>query len=914
MMSLPFPRLVLCATALLASTIAVIGQDQHQRSPANRSWPPGLLEVPPDSPALAPAEALKTFYMPPGYQLELVASEPLVKDPVAIDWDPDGRLWVVEMTGFVRDLNAPEPNLDRIGNLVVLEDTDRDGRMDKRTVFADGLVLPRALKVLDTGVLLGEPGSLWWMPDTNGDLRADAKELVTSDYGELRGSIEGNANGLYWGLDNWIHTSGGDVYLRLKHGKFEVRRTVLRGQWGISQDDGGRSYRNSNSSALHVDFVPGPYYARHPTPVRTRGSYDALRDDDDAINVVWPIRPNPGTNRAYQLGINRPDGTLNKFTAVCAPLVYRGDRLPGDLYGNVFLAEPAANLVSRIILEDTGTTLRARKAYENAEFLASTDERFRPVYLSNGPDGALYVVDFYRGILQDRASTTGYLRDYIVSHKMEQPIELGRIYRVVHESMRRDPPPRPSSKASATELVAMLSHANGWWRDTGQRLLVERGDRLRQADPKAFQSVVTALETLAGSSDDWRTRVHALWTLDGLDAIEPAAVIRALGDTSRDVRTQAVRIAERWIGEKAHPVQAAVITLVDDADWSVRQQVAATLGALPPGPRETAIADLLAKHGTDPVVMDAALSGVRGVEEALVERLLQPGVDESASRAAAITMTAALIVRSGAQTSAQNLFAWIADGARPEWQRSALLRGAEVALLGARMPGTPPPRAAALPAPPCPTCPGARSGPGGEYAFPGVREAQQAAAGRGGRGAGPALRLAQEPTALTALAAQGGELGTRAAAVVARTEWPGKPGAAAAAAPLSPADQQRFNAGRDVYRNVCQACHQPDGRGQDRVAPSLIGSDFTLGSPEILARIVLNGKEGPTGLMPPLGATMSDGDLAAVLTYIRREWGHTESAIDAETIGTVRAATAGRTRAWTNEELLKLPGAGNGQR
>src|SRR6185436_13810881 len=203
-----------------------------QSSPANRPWPPGVQKVSNESPVLSPADALKTFFMPPGYHLELVASEPLVQDPTVMDWDLEGRLWVVEMTGFVRDLDAPEPNLDRIGNVVVLEDTNHDGKMDKRTVFADGLILPRALKVLDRGVLVGEPGSLWLMHDTNGDLKVDTKELVTNQYGRLQGGVEGNANGLYWGLDNRLYTTGeADVYFRLKDLKFEVLKTLERGEW-----------------------------------------------------------------------------------------------------------------------------------------------------------------------------------------------------------------------------------------------------------------------------------------------------------------------------------------------------------------------------------------------------------------------------------------------------------------------------------------------------------------------------------------------------------------------------------------------------------------------------------------------------------------------------------------------------------
>ena len=234
---------------------------------------------------------------------------------------------------------------------------------------------------------------------------------------------------------------------------------------------------------------------------------------------MWPVRPNPGTNRAYQVGIDRPDGSLARFTSACAPLVYRGDRLPAELYGSVFVAEPAANLVSRIVLDDSGPTVRARKAYEQGEFLASTDERFRPVYFSNAPDGTLYVADMYRGIIEHRISTTEYLRDQILSRKLQQPTGMGRIYRVVHDSTRRDLTTRAAG-ASPADLVTMLSHPNGWWRDTAQRLLVERGDK----------SVVPALTELTRSASDARTRLRALWTLDGMDAIEPGMVVRALDD------------------------------------------------------------------------------------------------------------------------------------------------------------------------------------------------------------------------------------------------------------------------------------------------------------------------------------------------------------------------------------------------
>ena len=877
------------AAALIVSVTAVTVYTS-QTSPVNRPWPPGVQKVSNESPVLPPQEALKTFFMPPGFRLELVASEPLIQDPTAVDWDLQGRLWVVEMTGFVRDLVAPEPNLDPIGNVVVLEDTDSDGKMDKRTVFADKLVLPRAVKVLENGVLVGEPGTLWFMRDTNGDLKADTREVITHSYGLLRGSVEGNANSLLWGLDNVMHTSENEVNIRLKNGEFELKPTLSRGEWGLSQDDAGRMYRNTNESALHVDLVPTPYFERNPSLVRTRGSYESLAVENPDLNVVWPVRPNPGTNRAYQVGIDREDGTLNRFTAVCAPLIYRGDRLPAELYGNAFVTEPAANFVSRIVLSDDGTTIKARKAYDNAEFLASTDERFRPVYISNAPDGTLYVVDMYRGVIQDRASTTMYLRDHIVSRKLDSPVGLGRIYRVVHETTKRDTM-NPFANATSEQLVEALSHPNGWRRDTAQRLLVERN--LKSARP--------ALVKLAEGASDPRTRLHALWTLDGLEAIEPATVTKALKDASPDVRSSAIRLAERWLGTPNHPMTAAVLELSGDPHWSVREQLAASLGVLPPGAREVAAAAMLERHASDPVVVDATLSGLRGSESVVLEKLLQSG-DQTPQRETAITMLAATIVRAGADAPILNVLASVGDTKRGDWQRSALLRGAEVALLNSPAPGSVARRATPqITNAPCPTCPGGRAGPGGAYAFPRAN-----APTGGGRGGLRTARVSREPVGLSTVAAAGGDLGTRAGNVLARIEWPGKPGVAAPVTPLTAEEQQRFDAGRDIYRNICQACHQPDGRGQERLAPSLIGSPLALGAPEIPTRILLSGKEGPVGLMPPVGSVLSDEQIAGVLTYIRREWEQRGSPVDPAQVKTVRAETTSRTRPWTHDELMAM--------
>ena len=247
---------------------------------------------------------------------------------------------------------------------------------------------------------------------------------------------------------------------------------------------------------------------RHPNLLRTRGSYESLNGPNGELNDVWPIRPTRGVNRGYQFGILRADGTLAKYTSVCAPMVYRGDRLPAELYGNVFVVDPTVNLVSRIILErQRAAVSTADKAYRDVrgEFLASTDERFRPVNLSLAPDGTLYVVDMYRGIIQHKGYMTEYLRDYVLTHKLAQPNSYGRIYRIVHESTKRDTTPLPSEATAPAQLVSVaVVHPNGWRRDMAQQLLVERGDK----------SVVPALRKLASSADDPRARLKALWVLD----------------------------------------------------------------------------------------------------------------------------------------------------------------------------------------------------------------------------------------------------------------------------------------------------------------------------------------------------------------------------------------------------------------
>jgi mono/diheme cytochrome c family protein/glucose/arabinose dehydrogenase len=841
-------RLALGALALCTTALAAVGGVQN-RPP----WPPAVRKTPERAPILAPEEEQKTIVVPPGYHVELVASEPLVIDPIAIDFDADGRMWVVEMPGFMPDTSGKDSR-DPINDVVVVEDTNGDGVMDKRTVFADKLVLPRAIKVLGGGrVLVGEPPNLWLMADTNGDLKVDTKDLVSNTYGRAEGNIEHNANSLLWGLDNTIYTSEHDWHLRWRNGAFETVPTLSRGQWGASQDDAGRTYRNFNDAPLFVDYLAPSYYMRNPNLARTRGLYDSLIAREDS--VIWPVRATRGLNRGYRDQFFRPDGSSMTIQGAGTPVIFRGDRLPKALRGQAFITDSPTNLVHALRLLDDGSgRMHAEDFYKKGEIFASWDERCRPVNLASAPDGTLYVVDMYRGVIQDGAFWTDYLRDYIRSRGLELPVKLGRIWRIAHDGTRPGPAPKLASAGSAA-LVQTLSHPNGWWRDTAQQLLVQQGDK----------AVVPQLRGLAGQAPDWRTRLHALWTLEGLGAIEPAQVERALADKSPDVRASAIRLSERWLADPGEPLAVAAIKLMDDDSWTVRRQLAASIGALPPAARLERATAMLERYGDDQILVDAALSGLRGQELEVFDRMLRGRA--GAQRLDAIAMLAATVARSADPPSVLQLVARVTNASAPAWERGAVLQGLDLGL------------------------PGAGGGRG---------------AGRGRGAAGPArgVALPSEPAGLAQFAAADPEMVRLARSVTARLDWPGKPAPVVSVTPLTADEQRRFDAGAELYKNICIACHQGDGNGREKMAPTLVGSRYVVSlDAGNAARILLGGKEGPVGLMPPLASALSDDQIAAVLTYIRREWGHTASAVAAADVREIRGLTKTRSRPWTDAEL-----------
>jgi mono/diheme cytochrome c family protein/glucose/arabinose dehydrogenase len=594
---------------VVACLVAAGGAAQETRNQSE----PQVARIPkeriPPAPPLTPAEALKQFKLQPGFRIELVASEPMVESPVVLQFDPDGRLWVVEMRAYM-------PNLDGlgedkpVGRISILEDTDGDGRMDRKKVFLDGLVMPRALLLVNGGALVCIPPQLWFYPNHDG--QPGERVLVAADFAKdadpklgPRVNPEHAGCSLLLDLDNWIYSLNHPFRYRLVKGKWEREPTPQRAQWGLSQDDFGRLFYTANSDQLRADLVPSHYFGSKPSKARLPGiGVQVARDQS-----VWPVRMNPGVNRGYQPDTLRDDGTLARFTAACGTCIYRGDLLPRDCYGNAFVCEPAANVVRRNILTEQDAVVTAHNACEKAEFLASTDELFRPVTLATGPDGALYIADMYHGVIEHRFFLTPYLRAQAEDRGLDKVIDKGRIWRVVAEG-KPGGAKVAMSKETPLELLKHLSHPNGWWRDTAQRLLVERGDL----------SVVSALQKLASVATNPTARLHALWTLEGMEQISPPVVEAALHDSNAKVRAAAVRLAEgaltRRSGQNADTstLHDRILSLAMDASSDVQLQLALTLGALPADEKTKAAVSNLATTGAAPLVRQAAAFATNGSE------------------------------------------------------------------------------------------------------------------------------------------------------------------------------------------------------------------------------------------------------------------------------------------------------------
>jgi putative membrane-bound dehydrogenase-like protein len=617
-----------------------------------------VIPAPTDEPKpLPPAESQKRFRLLEGFRIELVAAEPKLAEPTAMCFDARGRIFVCELHGYnldgyydIVELNKSgvlDTTVRRIpaskeaqhqaaretyGTVKLLEDSDGDGRVDRVTVFADRLPPCYGVIAARDGVIALCAPDIVFLADRDGDGKAEVQEKLFTGFGV--GEVWTRISNPRWGVDNWIYAASGagssgtirgphlagDVRLGNTCFRFKPDGTRLepvsgstRG-YGLAFDDWDDCFLCTNQQhALFVaplqyhDLARNPYHASvdpvvnictygHPAQV-----YSTSQPD--------PWRRKRGERPEWVKFYGAAETNAGRFTSACAPLIYRGELFPTSFRGNHFSCEPAQNLVHRCLLEPKGAGFAARRADEGKEFLTSTDQWFRPVNLTVGPEGALYVVDMYREIIEDYSAIPRYLQQQYVQGLINGKNH-GRIWRIVFEKM----PPRSKAdfaEKSGAELVAELGSGNSWRRLTAQRLLVERRDK----------KTIPTLKKLCREESTPQGRLHALYTLDGLDALEIPLVERALGDAHYGVRVHALRLAQRWLGKEANLLKH-VLALVNDPHPKVRLQLALSLGESDSEKALEALARLAEFESDDRWMEAAILSAVPGLEVRFAEILV----------------------------------------------------------------------------------------------------------------------------------------------------------------------------------------------------------------------------------------------------------------------------------------------------
>ncbi|MES2455745.1 MAG: c-type cytochrome [Bacteroidota bacterium] len=510
---------------------------------------------------LSPKESMKTIHLQKGYHLQLVASEPMINEPVQIAWDGNGRMYVAEMNTYMQDANGTGEG-KAVCTIKRLEDTNGDGVMDKSVVFIDKLVLPRMILPLDDRLLVAETydNSIYSYRDTNGDGVADEKKKVFSNESDNKANLEHQRSGLVWNLDNKIYVTVENVRYIFEDGmlKNEYLHEGPGGQWGLANDNYGRLYFSAaGGEAPALGFQQNPAYGR----------LDFGDQYNDEFQAVWPIISTPDVQGG--VGRLRPDSTLNHFTACTGQSIFRGNSLPADVNGDLFICEPVGRLIRRAKVTNTNGKITLTNAYNKEEFIASTDMNFRPVNSITGPDGCLYIVDMYRGIIQESEWTKpgSFLRPKIVSRGLDKHVGRGRIYRLVYDGIKPDQTVPRMLSLPSSQLVQYLSHANAWWRETAQKILVVRADK----------SVAPALTAVALTSPSPLGRIHALWTLSGLKALDRSTLLQGLKDKDAQVRKTSIWIAEDAVKKGDEELIAALEPLKNDTDVDVRFQLALTL-------------------------------------------------------------------------------------------------------------------------------------------------------------------------------------------------------------------------------------------------------------------------------------------------------------------------------------------------
>src|SRR5688572_15823822 len=552
-------------------------------------YPSRLFNSTPSVDYLTPEESLKTFNLPPGYHLELVASEPMIKEPVAIAWDGNARMYVAEMLTYMQDADATGEQRP-VSRISLLEDTDNDGKMDKSSVFIDSLLLPRMILCVNNELLVNETNTITInaYKDINGDGKADQKRTVfqKDEYRLGDANMEHQRSGLDWNLDNYIYLTYDPVRFRFKNDMLQADsiHSGPGGQWGVTHDDYGRLFLSSAGGENPMVRVQiNPFY----------GALDMPDQVSNEFQQVWPIIATPDVQGGLMR--LRADSTLNHFTGACGQSIYRGNALPQDMVGDYIVCEPVARIIRRAKVINLKGKITVQNAYYRQEFIASTDMNFRPVNSYTGPDGNLYIVDMHRGIIQQGNWTRpgSFLRRKIDAKGLAKNTGHGRIYRLVYDGHKQGPKPKMLNEA-ASKLVTYLDHENGWWRDNAQKQIILLNDK---SVVPALKQIVHGEQATLTAKPSQLARLHALWTLEGLEAINRDILYTALKDEHPQIRKAAVIISESYLKKDDGDIIAKLSGLKNDPSHDVRLQLYHTFYSIRPK-NDTTFAYELSKANT----------------------------------------------------------------------------------------------------------------------------------------------------------------------------------------------------------------------------------------------------------------------------------------------------------------------------